>query len=235
MIDWHCHILPGMDDGSHDTAESLSLLRMQMSQGIDTVAATPHFYANDESAEAFLERRRASFAQLQAQLPADAPSILLGAEVRYYQGISRMEELEKLRIGDSRLLLLEMPFHEWTEYTVRELSELAARGTVRIMLAHVERYLKLQHRSVWERIFDSDLLIQSNADFFVSLATRHKALTLLRQGSIHFLGSDCHNLTSRPPKIGHAAQIIQKKFGDAFLSQMSEFGYAALADFNSES
>ena len=48
MIDWHCHILPNMDDGSRDVAESISLINMQREQGIGTIVATPHFYANDE-------------------------------------------------------------------------------------------------------------------------------------------------------------------------------------------
>ena len=57
MIDWHSHILPAMDDGSKDVAESISMLGMQTSQGVGTVIATPHFYANDETVAAFLKRR----------------------------------------------------------------------------------------------------------------------------------------------------------------------------------
>ena len=49
MIDWHSHVLPQMDDGSKSAEESLAMLKMQSEQGVDTVIATPHFYANDES------------------------------------------------------------------------------------------------------------------------------------------------------------------------------------------
>ena len=58
MIDWHSHILPGMDDGSHDVTESLCLINMQMAQGVRTVIATPHFYADDETVASFLDRRK---------------------------------------------------------------------------------------------------------------------------------------------------------------------------------
>ena len=60
MIDWHSHILPGMDDGSKDPEESIAMLDMLEQQGIDTVIATPHFYANEETTEEFLGRRKVS-------------------------------------------------------------------------------------------------------------------------------------------------------------------------------
>ena len=78
---------------------------------------------------------------LKPQLPENAPRILLGAEVRYYQGISRLEGLKKLTVEGSKLLLLEMPMGVWTESMVRELVELSGKSSVRIVLAHVERYL----------------------------------------------------------------------------------------------
>ena len=61
MIDWHSHILPEMDDGSKDVSESLLMLDSLRDQGIESVVATPHFYANDEPVETFLERQKASF------------------------------------------------------------------------------------------------------------------------------------------------------------------------------
>lgn len=228
MIDWHSHILPGIDDGSRDVAESLALLQMQAMQGADIVIATPHFYANDESVDSFLERRSVSYETLKAQLPEQAPEIILGAEVRYYQGISRMPELKRLRISESKLLLLEMPMCKWTEYMVRELIEMSAMSGIRIVLAHIDRYLQLQSRKVWQRIFDSDLLMQVNASFFSSLRSKRKALALLREGNVHFVGSDCHNMTSRAPQLGKAFEIIQKRLGGYYLSQMNEFGCSLL-------
>ena len=229
MIDWHTHILPGMDDGSHDVAESISMINMQVSQGVHTVIATPHFYANDETVDSFLGRRKKALELLRAELPEGLPEIRLGAEVRYYQGISRMADLKALRIEGSKLLLLEMPMTGWTEYMVRELIELSGKSSIRIVLAHIERYLSLQKQAVWERIYDSGILMQVNASFFTTLASKRKAISLLRKGKIHFVGSDCHNMTSRSPQIGKAFEIIQKKLGDNYLSQMNEYGYSMLA------
>ncbi len=228
MIDFHSHILPGMDDGSQSIEESCAMIRMQAEQGIKTAIATPHFYANSESVESFLARREEAFESLRKHLPENAPEIRLGAEVRFYQGISRLKELEKLRIQNSKLLLLEMPMMRWDESTLRELTELSSRSRIEVVLAHVERYLPLQDLDILEKIRQRGVLMQVNANFFLSLRTRRRALSLLKKGYLQFVGSDCHDLKLRPPKIGKAFAVIQKKCGETFYSQMSEYGFSML-------
>ena len=88
--------------------------------------------------------------------------------------------------------------------------------------------LSLQKKEVWERILQSGILIQSNADFFTSFVSKRRAISFLEKGNIHFIGSDCHNVTSRPPQIGKAFDIIQKKLGEEFTKQMNEYGYSLL-------
>lgn len=228
MIDWHSHILPGVDDGSRDVAESLSLLNELSAQGVQTVIATPHFFANDETVETFLERRRKALDKLRGEPTEDAPNILLGAEVKYYQGISRMADLRELCIEGTKMLLLEMPFSKWTEYTVRELVELAGSRNITVILAHIERYMSFQGTAVWNRLYESGLLMQVNASFFTGVFSRRRAMSLLLDGGIHFIGSDCHNMTSRPPRIGKAFEIIENKLGSEYLSQMNEYGRSVL-------
>lgn len=226
MIDWHSHILPQMDDGSRSVAESLELLRALSAQKIDCVIATPHFYANDESVDDFLKRRDSSYQHLNAHLTEDAPRIVLGSEVSYYPGISRLSGLEQLKIERTNLLLLEMPTSEWTESTVNELLELADRRDLTLVLAHIERYLPYQSKSVWNLLCEHNVLMQTNAGFFLNLGSRHKAFRLLRRGKIQLIGSDCHNMKTRPPRIGKAFEAIHNKFGGDFVCQMDQFGYS---------
>ncbi len=230
MIDWHSHILPGIDDGSRNVGESLALLHMLAEQGIDTVIATPHFYANKDSVETFLSRRAQALQLLKSRLPENAPNILCGAEVRYYSGISTMTGLNRLRIEGSQLLLLEMPETRWSEYTIRELSALANMGKISLILAHVERCLPLQSEETLELIRSLDIGIQVNAGVFLQLRTKRKVLAALAARKIHFVGSDCHNTTSRPPQIGAALQVIEKKFGRSFICQLSEFWKTMLTE-----
>lgn len=224
MIDFHCHILPFVDDGSDSVKESLELIKMQKSQGITTIVATPHFYANEQSVDNFVIRRDASIKMLQERLPKNAPKILLGAEVNYYEGISKLDELEKLCIEGTNLLLLEMPFKEWTDYSINEVLRLQSSKRVRIVLAHIEKYIKHQkNREVIEEFLTNDILTQSNANFFNRFLTKYKAIKMLKDGTIKVIGTDCHNLDRRPPTMDKATNFISKKLGNGFLRDLSNF------------
>ncbi|MBQ9082545.1 MAG: hypothetical protein IJY28_03485 [Clostridia bacterium] len=230
MIDWHSHILPAMDDGSRDPDESIAMLRELARQGVDTVAATPHFYANDESPTQFLARRTRALEQLYWRTDATIPRILPGAEVRYYAGIASRDDLRSLCIGETGLLLVEMPEIRWTTSTVQELLELSDIHGIFPVLAHIERYLHLQHADVWAQLLDSGIRMQVNASYFLEWRTRRKAMSMLTEGSIHFLGSDCHNLTTRPPRIGEAYARIARKLGTEYVAQMDAYGRAMLTE-----
>ncbi len=223
MIDFHSHILPAMDDGSKSVQISLQMLESLKLQGIRRVVATPHFYANDDSVESFLERRRISFQELKAKYGADSPEILLGAEVRYYEGLSKLEKLPELCIQGSNMLLIEMFSGRWSEYVVSELLNLSAQGKVMVVLAHIERYMDYQSTDVFERLLANNVLMQVNAEFVTGFFTKRKALSLFKNERLHFIGSDCHNMTSRPPEIAKAYELIGKKIGRQFLNDLLDY------------
>lgn len=228
MIDWHTHLLHNIDDGSKDLKESLYILKSLSEQNVKIAIATPHFFANYETVEDFLLRRNKAYTELKKNIFEGAPEIRLGAEVRYYSGISKMKDLDKLCIEGTNLLLLEMPFSKWTEYVVKELIELSASGNIRLVLAHIERYLKFQEKSTWQRLYESGILMQFNASFFNNLLTRRKALNFLKNNKVHFIGSDCHNMDSRPPKISKTFELIEKKLGNKFISLYNKYSVSML-------
>ncbi len=228
MIDFHSHILPGIDDGSQSVEESLRLLEALRKQRVDTVVASSHYDASRYSPRHFLEKRAYVFRQLAKALPAERPEILLGAEVLYFPGLSRVAALRELCIEGTDVLLLEMPFGSWTEYMVREVLELARSGDFTVLLAHVERYLTRQNRPFWDRLLADGVLMQSNADFFLSFFTRGKALRMLESGYIHLLGTDCHNMTSRPPRMAEGRRAIRDKLGKRALREIDELGETLL-------
>ena len=199
MVDFHTHILPGIDDGSRSVGESVALLRMLMGQGVHAVAATPHFYADRTSPERFLEAREGAWQQLRSYLFPELPEVSLGAEVQYFEGISGVKEINLLKIQGSDLLMLEMPFQHWTDRMITDVLELNGRPDMQIVLAHIERYLSEQPRGIWQYLCRNGILMQSNVSFFADWRTRRKAVSMLEKGEIHLLGSDCHNKTNRPP------------------------------------
>lgn len=214
MIDLHSHILPEMDDGSACCEESMQLLAAIKSQGIDMVAATPHFYAEAEDPHRFLRRREASLAKLIAHdATTGGVEIVAGAEVLFYNGISQTELLPLLAIGKTGLLLLEMPFCTWPESYLSELVEIGRNTGLCVVLAHVDRYFRFQKPDVWEYLLQEGILLQANASAFLDRKVQKNVLRLLRYRKIHFVASDCHNMMQRPPKLDQAFRVIEKKLG----------------------
>ena len=230
MIDFHSHILPGIDDGSRNVKMSLGMIEELARQGVDTICATSHFYVTQRTPEHYLERRQEAYELLEPVLPDNAPRILLGAEVLYFPGISRLESLPDLCLEGTDLLLLEMPFSEWQEYWVREVCDLALSGEFTILMAHIERYYARQPRQFWDRLLDLDVLMQANADYFLQqdsifrFRNRNSAVKLLREGRIHLLGTDTHNLSSRPPRMAEARDVIRNELGQHTLDRIDQLG-----------
>lgn len=199
MVDFHTHILPKMDDGSKDVEMSLRLLQLEKEQGVDTIVLTPHFYADENSPEVFLKRRWHAWERLRDALNEDAPRLVLGAEVQFFESMDRVESLHQLCIGGTDVMLLEMPFFKWDERVIHTVLDLQDSGQVRLVLAHIDRYLKMQPSRVWDQFREAGILMQVNADFFDGWFQKRKAMSMLKNGMIQLVGTDCHNLSSRKP------------------------------------
>ncbi len=229
MIDFHSHILPEMDDGSKSVEESCKMLRESFLQGVSQIVATPHFYAEDNSPKRFLERRKESFEKLKPSLDSDMPEIFLGAEVKYFEGISRADDVGLLKTEGTDLLLIEMPFMTWNQRMVNDVVELTYQRHTKVIIAHVERYFRFGAEKFLPEFYRNDILIQANAESFIGgkFVTR-KVMNMLKDGRIHLLGSDCHNMGRRPPLLGDARKEISKRIGNNMLDKLDEKAYNSL-------
>ena len=232
MIDLHTHILPGIDDGSRDVRESLELIRTEQEGGVNVIIATPHFYAQKTSVNGFLERRARAYDKVmeavsQGSVRSDAdqpgrPRILKGAEVYYFPGIGKAEHISSLTTEGTNTLLLEMPFSQWNRSVCSDVEDLIFRQGLKIVLAHVERYLSFQKdRKYWERILSLDLLVQFNAEDIIRRSglfgpdkKKKFCLEYIRNHDAFLLGSDCHNMTVRRPNLREARDEIARLFGE---------------------
>ena len=142
MIDFHSHILPGVDDGSKNVETSLEMLRQSAAQGVTDICLTPHFYAEQNTPEKFLEKRTRAAEELFSHLESGLPRIHLGAEVKYFEGICQCEDLELLKLQGTDIILIEMPFMNWTDRIWRDIEEISSYPNTKVMLAHLERYLQ---------------------------------------------------------------------------------------------
>ena len=224
MLDIHTHILPGMDDGSRSAEQSVKMLACEAEQGVRAVALTPHYHAGRESPSGFVERRRAAEKTLAGALAGRGLDLqlLCGAEVAYFDGMCRAEEIDLLCIGDTRAMLIEMPFCKWSRRMVSELQELRQLRGIQPVLAHVERYMAFHPRGWAQELADQELLVQVNTSFLLRWQTALKAKNLLKKQCIHFVASDCHNLERRRPDLGDAVHRMERLVGSQAAAYLNE-------------
>lgn len=214
VTDVHSHFLPGIDDGAKDLKTSIEILHQCYLTGVTGIAATPHYYS-DVSIARFIEKRDAAYAQIKEILrQIDYPfPIALGAEVYYNPNLIYYDDLRSLCIGNSDYFLLELPFAEWDGSVFRTIESLIHSSGVRPIIAHLERYYAFNGKENIRRILEMDVCIQMNAETILSRDTAKKACKDIRSGKIDFLGSDCHNLSSRPENLAEAYSVLSDYYG----------------------
>lgn len=221
LVDFHTHILPRMDDGSSGVQESVEMLECCRDQQIQQVLLTSHFYPQYDSPRGFLQRRQASFEKLLQAVESrqDLPGMRLGAEVYYFEGMSDSDCLEELKIQGTNALLVELPMGAWNSRILREVAGIWEKQGIVPVIAHVDRYMGLlKNRDLPEILADYPVMVQANSSMFLSRLSAGRGIALLERKRIHFLGSDCHNMTSRTPNLSKAEQFIRGKGGEELIS-----------------
>lgn len=215
MIDFHTHILPNMDDGASNVEESISLLNILENEGVDTVCLTPHFYGENEDIDSFLKRRQEAYDSLINEYKGNI-KLIKGSEVRYYHGICNSEEINKLCIENTKLLLLELPFNEQiTDSMINEVVKLSKNKDLKIILAHIERY-ELSDELI-KNLKNLGILIQANTSSFLGYFKGKQARNRLKNNLIDLIGSDAHNSLKRPPKYKEAMDYLYTKIDKEIL------------------
>lgn len=215
IFDIHSHIIPGVDDGSSSLEESIEMLKALKRQGVDKVIATPHFYASKDSIHSYVSRITDAFSNLvENTQKLQLPEMFCGSEVHYFRGMSRSEDLEKLCIHSSRYILLELPYAPLDTRMVDEIKDIVINRELIPILAHIDRYLSYSRYEDLIKLFEyGDIRGQVNADALCYGIGKKKTLQFLKEDICIYLGSDAHNMYTRPPKIEQAMGYIKKKLG----------------------
>jgi protein-tyrosine phosphatase len=227
MLDLHCHILPGVDDGPESMVESVELARLLVEQGVTDVIATPHQLVegprSELSTRAIVQRVEELNQQLkQHNIPL---SVHPGGEVRATDDI-----VAQIQCGYAttlcnahQFLLLELPFN----------SPLPPRGIVEhihalglgVILAHPERYaFALADPHFLDDWSQHRAMFQLNASSVAGdhgSAVQQLALQLVRRGQVHFVASDTHGY-KRPPRLDAARQILVEEFSSQLARQLCD-------------
>ena len=177
-----------------------------MQIGVETIVATPHFYPQYENVERFIERRNACFDRLKEQLTDEHPNIILGAEVLICDNIEAMPGLEQLCLGETRLILIELPFTDFSNDHVYSIKMLMKQGYT-VVLAHADRY----DPDNIERLIASGAKIQLNADSLSKLFVQPHIKDWIERDKVIAIGSDIHG---EDPKAYKRFKKAMKRLGD---------------------
>ena len=208
-----------------------AMLCEEKRQGVVIVIATPHFYADRMSVDGFLERRADALektGEIRRQSDTALPEIIAGAEVYYFQGMGQADAIPRLCIGETNTLLLEMPFEQWTETVLKDVRDLINKQHLRIVLAHIERYIGFQkNMDIWNRVMDLPIHKQINAGsfarkdgFFMKDRKKKFCMDFLRKNPDLIIGSDCHNTDSRRPNLEAGRAAIAAALGEGALAKI---------------
>lgn len=199
MIDLHCHILPGIDDGPKELSDAKEMLAMQQASGVECLFLTPHFYSEEKKVDIFLSDREETWEKLNAALtPREKTQIRLGAEVRYGEHLLSMD-LRSLTLGESDYLLLELPGQRYPAYIHKFIDELLGKGLIPI-LAHVERYTYFREEpELLKGLVDIGVLAQVSAQALFDKQDKNFSVACLQHGLAQIVASDAHNTTVRKP------------------------------------
>jgi len=206
MIDLHCHVLPGVDDGPATMPETIELVRGAAADGIGTIVATPHVdNLHRPVASAYI---RAAAREVQARLDRAGVGVAIetGAEVAFTRAMELDDdELAALTLGRRGWLLLECPLAVTATPGFMSAARLLARRGHRILLAHPERCpLFLRTPGELDYLVAEGMLAQVTAGSLegrFGRTVRDLALHLVARGTAHVVASDGHD-KGRPAKIG---------------------------------
>jgi protein-tyrosine phosphatase len=219
MIDLHCHILPGVDDGPTDVAESIEMARQAVADGIHTVVATPHslndVYFNPLGKVIEQVRNLGEILKTEGLKLKICPGSDARICLRMVQRIAAEEALTINRNG--RYILAEFPSQVIPDYSRNELFQLKLNNITPI-ITHPERNLVFQHRlDFLYDLVEMGCLVQITAMSItgeLGEAAMECAHKLLERRLVHVIASDAHSSQHRPPILSHGVEAAAQILGE---------------------
>ncbi len=219
MIDLHCHLLPGVDDGSENLAVSLDMARSACADGITTVVCTPHILPGVYENKGPQIKAAVSLLQRTLSIEGIPLGLLSGADVHVVPDLlARLADGRIITLAGSRYLLLEPPHHVMPPQLENCIFNLQSAGYVAI-LTHPERLSWIEGQySVIRRMVSKGVWMQLTAGSLTGRfggRPRYWAERMLDEGLCHVISTDAHNTSTRPPQLAKARALVEQRLGAA--------------------
>lgn len=216
MIDMHCHVLPGIDDGSKDLEMSIEMLVTAEKNKTDKIIVTPHFYRG------YFENKYDEVLKHVAALNLEAEK--QGIDIKLYPGQEVFADKYTLDyykqgtikgLNNSKYLLIEFPMDVMPEDALDIIYELKLLG-VQPIVAHPERYIYIWNKLTnLNKFIEEDCLFQINTSSILGLMgkqIKEAAFSIMDNGLCSFIASDAHSNGKRCPNLGEAISAIKKDY-----------------------
>lgn len=214
MIDIHCHILPGIDDGAKDIDTTIEMLKIAEGEGINTIIATPHYYPG------YFESAYDDVVKLTDEINTKAKELGIGVTIlpgqEIYLNQSIIEDYKNGVIGklhETDFMLIELPFGEMPKNALDLIYELKIKGITPI-IAHPERYKYIINKPQKLNDFLSEgCLLQINTGSITGLfgkEVKKTAEIILKNRACSFVATDAHTTGKRAPELKKSFDIISR-------------------------
>lgn len=219
MIDIHCHILRGLDDGASDLKESIGMAKIAYKDGIRHIIATPHycksFMSKSEEQMERLHELRQALARKRIDLVITPGNEVRLESAEFVYGHEAAGGYLYLDPG-KRFILLEQKWSGYNERSEEICSWFLSRGTTPI-LAHPERHVFFRSNpALLYRLLDMGVWAQVTVDSLLGLngeEARQFGMMLVLSGRAHLLATDAHNV-KRKPNLSQGMRIMKKLAGE---------------------
>lgn len=213
MIDIHCHILPGIDDGPPDMETSLEMARMAATDGIHTIIATPHLASAEYPKDILLE----ALAELNAQIKSHGIplTVLFGAEVQAHIALAAADSF---CLAGSSSLLVEFP-HSYLPADSEDLIYSLVTNKITPIIAHPERNGQIS-REPWllSPLIELGAKTQVTAESVtgeLGMSAKNCTDYLLQKRQVHYIATDSHSPGFRKPILSKAVKQAARIIGKA--------------------
>ena len=213
MIDIHCHILHGIDDGPSTVEESIEMARIAYCDGITKIVATPHVRDSRHQRGRIAEKVNFLNSLLRDKnIPVE---ILQGADLSAQMASGCLSDYA---INQTKYILIEFP-HMFLPTNARDLLFRMRTDGYYPIITHPERNLSVisQPERLYEML-ETGIYVQVTAESLTGsfgIDIQQCACHLLKQGIVNFLATDAHSSTYRPPVLSDGLRIAEKKIGKA--------------------
>jgi protein-tyrosine phosphatase len=218
MIDLHCHMLPGIDDGAPDRDVALAMARCAVADGITITACTPHIYPGMyENNREGIARAIVAFQQVLEE-EGIALKLVIGADTHLAPDLSAaIRDGRVPTLNGSRYLLLEPPHHSVPPRFEESVFNLRTAGIVPV-ITHPERLSWIEsHYASFEKLVKGGAWMQITSGSLTGRfgkRPKYWGERMLDEGLVHILATDSHHIDRRPPLLAEGRDAAARRVGE---------------------